>query len=239
MIYFFFRDSWQHLLGLIRNREQRLQAAGEIHRFHRDVAEALSRIQEKEAALPEDLGRDLNSVLALIRRHEGFENDLVALEAQLQVLVEDASRLQAHYPGNNATHIDQQQRIVVIHWEELKNRSAHRRDQLQASCDLQRFHAQVYFFHYIYMIIYTQSIFNGKIIQARDLMNWAAGLRATMSTEEKVRDAASAQTLKAEHEGLKGEIEAREENFSSVLDLGEAMVQTGHYAAVVRNSFML
>lgn len=120
-----------------------MQAAGEIHRFHRDVAEALSRIQEKEAALPEDLGRDLNSVLALIRRHEGFENDLVALEAQLQVLVEDASRLQAHYPGNNAVHIDQQQQIVVAHWEELKERSAHRRDQLQASCDLQRFFTQV------------------------------------------------------------------------------------------------
>ncbi|XP_011150755.1 spectrin alpha chain isoform X3 [Harpegnathos saltator] len=202
------QESWQHLLGLIRNREQRLQAAGEIHRFHRDVADALSRIQEKEAALPEDLGRDLNSVLALIRRHEGFENDLVALEAQLQVLVEDASRLQAHYPGNNAVHIQQQQHIVVDHWEELKERSAHRRDQLQASCDLQRF-----------------------LTQVRDLMNWAAGLRATMSTEEKVRDAASAQILKAEHEALKGEIEAREDSFSSVLDLGEAMVQTGHYAA--------
>jgi len=64
-------------------------------------------------------------------------------------------------------------------------------------------------------------------------MNWAAGLRATMSTEEKVRDAASAQILKAEHEALKGEIEAREDSFSSVLDLGEAMVQTGHYAAMV------
>ncbi|XP_076644007.1 spectrin beta chain, non-erythrocytic 5 kst isoform X2 [Halictus rubicundus] len=202
-------ESWQHLLGLIRNREQRLQAAGEIHRFHRDVAEALSRIQEKEAALPEDLGRDLNSVLALIRRHEGFENDLVALEAQLQVLVEDASRLQAHYPGNNAVHIDQQQQIVVAQWDELKERSAHRRDQLQASCDLQRF-----------------------LTQVRDLMNWAAGLRATMSTEDKVRDAASAQILKAEHEALKGEIEAREDSFSSVLDLGEAMVQTGHYAAL-------
>lgn len=64
-------------------------------------------------------------------------------------------------------------------------------------------------------------------------MNWSAGLRATMSTEEKVRDAASAQILKAEHEALKGEIEAREDSFSSVLDLGEAMVQTGHYAAMV------
>lgn len=55
-----------------------------------------------------------------------------------------------------------------------------------------------------------------------------------MSTEEKVRDAASAQILKAEHEALKGEIEAREDSFSSVLDLGEAMVQTGHYAATVK-----
>lgn len=86
------REAWQHLLEQMRNREQRLTAAGEIHRFHRDVADALARIQEKDAALPEDLGRDLNSVLALIKRHEGFENDLVALEAQLQVLVEDGVR---------------------------------------------------------------------------------------------------------------------------------------------------
>lgn len=136
---------------------------------------------------------------------------MVALEAQLQVLVEDAARLQTLYPGNNAAHIDQQQKIVLANWEELKERSAHRRDQLQASCDLQRF-----------------------LTQVRDLANWAAGLCATMSTQDNVRDAASAQILKAEHEALKGEIEAREDTFSNVLDLGEAMVQTGHYAATVR-----
>lgn len=85
LIHMVFRECWQQLLRLMDNRAQRLQAAGKIHRFNRDVAEALSRIQEKDAALPDDLGRDLNSVLALIRRHEGFENDLVALEAQLQV----------------------------------------------------------------------------------------------------------------------------------------------------------
>jgi len=67
------------------NREQQLQAAGEMHRFNRDVSETLSLIQEKDTALPDDLGHDLNSVLALICRHEGFKNDLVALEAQLQV----------------------------------------------------------------------------------------------------------------------------------------------------------
>jgi len=67
------------------NREQQLQATDEMHCFNHDVSETLSLIQEKDAALPDDLGDDLNSVLALIRRHEGFENDLVALKAQLQV----------------------------------------------------------------------------------------------------------------------------------------------------------
>lgn len=62
-----------------------MEAAGEIHRFNRDVAEALSRIQEKFKSIPDGLGRDVNSVQSLIRKHEGFENDLVALEAQLQV----------------------------------------------------------------------------------------------------------------------------------------------------------
>jgi hypothetical protein len=65
-------------------------------------------------------------------------------------------------------------------------------------------------------------------------MNWAAGLRATMMMEEKVRDAASAQTLKAEHEALKAEIEAREETFQAVVELGRLMVQENHYAATVR-----
>lgn len=82
----------------------RLQAAGEIHRFHRDVADALQRIQEKNAILGTELGRDLNSAIALLRKHEKFENELVALEAQLQLLVEDASRLQKVYPSNKVKH---------------------------------------------------------------------------------------------------------------------------------------
>jgi hypothetical protein len=67
--------------------------------------EALSRIQEKEAILQNrDVGRDTKSVQSLIRKHEAFENDLVALEAQLQVLLDDSAALQDKYPGKkNAT----------------------------------------------------------------------------------------------------------------------------------------
>lgn len=68
-----------------------------------------------------------------------------------KVLVEDAARLQALYPGTNATHIAQQQAVVVASWGALQERSANRREMLQASCDLQRFLAQVCIFFYLYM----------------------------------------------------------------------------------------
>ncbi|XP_071037774.1 spectrin beta chain [Parasteatoda tepidariorum] len=201
------RQSWSVLLDTIEARDQKLQAAGEIHRFNRDVADALSRIQEKYASISDDLGRDLNSVQNLIRKHEGFENDLVALEAQLQILVDDSARLQGSYPGGNADHILEQQNIVIENWNTLQERAAQRKIELQASYQLQRFLASV-----------------------RDVENWALGLCSSLKTEEKVRDVTSAQMLKAEHERLKAEIEAREGTFGTIVNAGEEMIENGHYA---------
>ena len=64
-------------------------------------------------------------------------------------------------------------------------------------------------------------------------MTWAGDLRAGMLTEEAVRDAASAQALKTEHDRIKAEIEAREENFTALVQMADAMIQDGHYAAQV------
>ncbi|XP_052847528.1 spectrin beta chain, non-erythrocytic 5 isoform X3 [Drosophila gunungcola] len=201
------RTSWENLLQLLNQREQKLHAAGEIHRFHRDVAEALFRIQDKNAALSQELGKDLNSALALLRKHEGFENDLVALEAQLQVLVEDSVRLQAKYPSN-ATAIAQQQDKVVAAWNDLKERSTARGDRLAASSDLQTF-----------------------LTDVRDIVSWSANLRAALQAEEHVSDAAGATALKIQHDAIYGEIEAREDKFRYLNELSDSMVQTGHYAA--------
>ena len=80
-------NKWNNLLAHIQARDQKLQAAGEIHRFNRDVADALARIQEKVSSIPEGVGRDLNACESMLRIHESFETDLLALEAQLQVVL--------------------------------------------------------------------------------------------------------------------------------------------------------
>lgn len=123
------------------------------------------------------------------------------------MLVEDSVRLQAKYPSN-AVAIANQQDNVVRAWNELKEKSALRSDQLAASCDLQTF-----------------------LTQVRDLMSWASNLRATLQAEEHVRDAAGATALKIQHDAIYNEIEAREDKFRYLNELSDSMVQTGHYAA--------
>lgn len=80
-----FREKWNQLLEQIENRDQKMYGAGEIHRFNRDVEDALTRIQEKYSSIPEEKGRDLFATQSYLKKHERFENELVALEAQVRI----------------------------------------------------------------------------------------------------------------------------------------------------------
>ncbi|XP_033735465.1 spectrin beta chain, non-erythrocytic 5-like isoform X2 [Pecten maximus] len=201
------RESWNNLLEQIEARDQKLYGAGEIHRFNRDVEEALTRIQEKYSSIPDDLGRDLFATQSYLKKHEGFENELIALEAQLQVLIEDSDRLQQTYPGDNAAEIEQLQATVVENWGVLQDRAAQRKEELLAASELHRFSADV-----------------------RDLMSWVHETEHEMLAEKPVRDVHSVDMLKARHEELKAEIDARDETFTTICQTGEAMIQADHYA---------
>ncbi|KAJ8309236.1 hypothetical protein KUTeg_014110 [Tegillarca granosa] len=201
------REKWNQLLEQIDGRDQKLYGAGEIHRFNRDVEDALARIQEKYDSIPDDIGRDLFATQSYLKKHEAFENELVALEAQLQVLIEDSTRLQQTYPGENADQIENLQATVIDNWGVLQDRAAKRKDELMAASDLHRFLADV-----------------------RDLVSWANELEHEMQAETTVRDVHSVDRLKARHDELKAEIDARDDTFTTVAQTGEAMIQNGHYA---------
>lgn len=73
-------QKWTSLQQLTSERATQLGSAHEVQRFHRDVDETKDWIQEKDEALNnDDLGKDLRSVQALQRKHEGLERDLAAL----------------------------------------------------------------------------------------------------------------------------------------------------------------
>lgn len=66
--------------SLPQERQFQLGSAHEVQRFHRDVDETKDWIQEKDEALNnDDCGRDLRSVQALQRKHEGVYGDRCCL----------------------------------------------------------------------------------------------------------------------------------------------------------------
>lgn len=40
-------------------------------------------LQEKYKSIPDDLGRDIYATQTYLKKHEAFENELIALEAQV------------------------------------------------------------------------------------------------------------------------------------------------------------
>ncbi|XP_067682927.1 spectrin beta chain, non-erythrocytic 5-like isoform X3 [Haliotis asinina] len=202
------RDAWNTLLEQIESRDSKLQGAEDIHRFNRDVEEALSRIQEKESSIPDDLGRDYYTTQKYLKKHEAFENELVALEAQLQILIDDSGRLQEAYPGENADQIEELQAAVVDHWGHLQERAEIRKGQLLAAADLHKFNASV-----------------------RDLLGWAKDTEREMLAEKTVRDAQAADLLRTRQDEIRAEIDARGSTFEAVIGTGLAMMENGHYAS--------
>ncbi|KAL4238363.1 Spectrin beta chain [Mactra antiquata] len=200
-------DSWNQLLEQIEARDQKLFGAGEIHRFNRDVEDALTRIQEKYQSLPDDLGRDINATQSYLKKHEGFENELIALEAQIQVLVDDSARLQEAYPGDNADQIEHLQATVIDNWGILRERAAQRKVDLLAAAELHRFNSDV-----------------------RDLTSWANEIEREMLADKPVRDVNSVDLVRTRHEELRAEIETRQDTFETVIRTGQDMIENDHYA---------
>ncbi|XP_060809257.1 spectrin beta chain, non-erythrocytic 5 isoform X2 [Amyelois transitella] len=197
--------SWQRLVDQISGRASRLHAAGEIHRFHRDVAELLARAADKRQLLDAAPPRDLASAAAALRHHDNLDNELLAIDAQVQVLQEEGARLQKLYPGGNVQQIDLQQRALADAWAGLRAAAQQRRQLLQQHLELHQF-----------------------LTQVRDLMTWSQSLRASMSHAGVARDAAAAQAARAQHSAIRAEIDARDENFRSALQRGDSLRAADH-----------
>ena len=83
-------------------------------------------MNEKDTALlSDDYGRDLASVQALQRKHEGLERDLAALEDKVKVLKGDSAQVTVAQP-NSAKIIRGKEKEVMDAWKTLKSRVCHK-----------------------------------------------------------------------------------------------------------------
>ncbi|XP_056020671.1 spectrin beta chain-like isoform X15 [Ostrea edulis] len=199
-------EAWNDLLELMETRTQMLQSSWELHKFYHDCKDILERILEKKNYIPDDLGRDAQSVAALQRKHNNFENDLVTLGVQVQAIQEESNRLQTGYAGDKKAEIEDREAEVVNAWKNLNLMVNSRRVTLADAHDLFKFFSMV-----------------------RDLILWMDDIIRQMKTQEKPRDVSGVDLLINNHQSLKAEIEAREENFAICINLGKNLLERKHY----------
>ncbi|KAL3872184.1 hypothetical protein ACJMK2_040130 [Sinanodonta woodiana] len=201
-------EAWQRLKQLSLLRQEKLFGAHEIQRFNRDADETIAWIMEKDAILStDDYGRDLASVQALQRKHEGVERDLAALNEKVTALGTEAKRLMDIH-RDQADQIDSKQHEIEDNWRSLKTKASERKSRLDDSYYLHRFLADF-----------------------RDLVSWIHDMKAIISADDLAKDVAGAEALKERHQEHKGEIDARQDSFSATLEAGNKLVESDHFAA--------
>lgn len=202
-------DKWSSLQLLTQERATQLGSAHEVQRFHRDVDETKDWIQEKEEALNnDDLGKDLRTVQALQRKHEGLERDLAALGDKIRQLDETANRLMQTHP-DTAEQTYAKQREINEEWTQLTAKANSRKEKLLDSYDLQRF-----------------------LSDYRDLMSWINSMMGLVSSDELASDVTGAEALLERHQEHRTEIDARSGTFQAFEMFGQQLLQSGHYASV-------
>ncbi|XP_078515642.1 spectrin beta chain, erythrocytic [Lissotriton helveticus] len=201
-------ESWADLLELIDTRMQFLTASYELHKYFDDGTDLLILIKDKHKELPEELGLDAYTVESFHRMHNAFERDMHSMGTQVQRYQDIAARLKAAYAGDQSVQIHNKEKEVVDAWKALLDACEGRRAQLVTTAEKYRFFSM-----------------------ARDLMFWMESIIRQIETQEKPRDVSSVELLLKYHQGLKAEIEARNPNYSSCVDLGNLLLARKHPAS--------
>ncbi|XP_029831192.1 spectrin beta chain isoform X3 [Ixodes scapularis] len=202
------QDAWADLLELMDTRAQVLAASWDLHRFFHDCKDVHQRILEKQNSMSDELGRDAVSVQNLQRRQANFENDLQTLGSAVEAIQGQAAQLGAAYAGDKAREIQSRESEVVAAWQRLLGACDGRRARLADTGDLFRF-----------------------LCMVRDLLLWMEDVVRQMNTSEKPRDVSGVELLMNNHQSLKAEVDAREDNLSSCVALGKELLARGHYAS--------
>ncbi|CAF4253713.1 unnamed protein product, partial [Rotaria magnacalcarata] len=132
-------ESYQDLLEMIETRLQSLKASWELHKFLHDCKEILLTMQERKNSIPDEIGRDQQSVQQLLRKHQQFETELVLLAQDIQRIQQESKRLNGRYAGEKEAEIKQKEYDVLTQWKLLQQFVDQRKRLLNDYEDLHRF----------------------------------------------------------------------------------------------------
>lgn len=196
------RNSWEELLEITRLRGERLKDAEVIHKCYQDLTDALAHIEEKSKSIPDDVAKDMRGVQTQLRNHVALEHELLGNEQQLQDLIHSADHVLTRCSNEQASGLKAKQQAIVTNWKALKSKVQLRKELLEQAHKLYQFQAQVW-----------------------DYFSWTSEMIREMRAKETIRDISTSSLRLTQHQQLLAEIEAQEEKYNQIVQLGQSLLQ--------------
>ncbi|XP_013775722.1 spectrin alpha chain-like isoform X2 [Limulus polyphemus] len=211
-------DEVREKLGTLTSEKQGLQSLWEERRilyeqcmdlqlFYRDTEQADTWMAKQEAFLAnEDLGDSLDSVEALIKKHEDFEKSLAAQEEKIKALDEFATKLieGQHYAADD---VAQRRATLLERRQALQEKSEYRRTMLEDSYSLQQFERD-----------------------CDETKGWISEKLKT-AMDDSYLDPTNLNGKLQKHQNFEQELNANKSRIDEITSTGQELIDANHYAS--------
>ncbi|KAL2098982.1 hypothetical protein ACEWY4_005462 [Coilia grayii] len=201
-------ERWSNFHGDLSSYKRRLEEALDVHALMRELEEVRERANEKMLLVQDgDCGWDVESVEGLIRRHEETEREVGVIRERGADLEKEAKgRLRSQSVLTDK--LKQKQKEVNTALLNLEKELKLRKERLHDAHELQLFKA------------------NQRLLLDVTLKN-----SSEMAQKGLPKSKAEAESMIAEHQDWKPEIDARADRIDSVRSFGQRLVKSGHGSA--------
>ncbi|XP_034539393.1 spectrin family protein isoform X3 [Notolabrus celidotus] len=196
-------NRWTEFENLAGQKKQGLESALNIQNYHLECNEIQSWMKEKTKVIEstQGLGNDLAGVMALQRKLTGMERDLEAIQGKLDDLREEAEKLAKEHPEQAAEIHGRLAEIQEV-WEELNATMKRREESLGEASKLQ-----------------------GFLRDLDDFQSWLSRTQTAVASEDIPTSLPEAESLLAQHESIKNEVDNYKEDYEKMRAVGEEVTQ--------------
>ncbi|VDP76269.1 unnamed protein product [Echinostoma caproni] len=131
-------ETWADLTELIETRWAQLIYAARRHTYLVRCEELQGFIKEKAAQLPHEIGPDFKLICQQISQQNAFEQDVQAIELQVQYINQTAEQLLPLYAGKWTARLTKPRDTLIALMDELCGRMQRRRKRLHEAITLHK-----------------------------------------------------------------------------------------------------
>merc|ERR1719346_639996 len=205
------RQSWEQLTAMLKVRDAKLEEAGDLHRFLKDLDHFQAWLTKTESSIAnEDSPSSLAEAEKLLSQHQQIREEIDSYTNDYCSMMEYGEKVTA----DPATFDDPQymflrERLKALKdgWEEVHQMWENRQSLLSQSLNLQ--------------------MFNRDAKQAEVLLS---SQEHVLSKDESPSNLEQAETLTKKHEALLTTMDANDDKINGVLSFAERLLQEEHFA---------